>query len=176
MAGGESITTVRRCWYEQTPTGRWIPSRILLFKMMMQRKTLSGKQATGSRSVAAVRATPVSNVKAVATALVNAFAPAVAAPARRVVATRAAVEAPTTAPSFSVQEKTTNPLNLVFVATEVKGASEWSPKSLLYPRHRTFTLPLLVPVQVAPWSKTGGLGDVVGGECASVFAPHRSCP
>ena len=101
-------------------------SRIPRPKMMMQRKTLSGKQATGSRSVAAVRAAPANNVKAVATALVNAFAPAVVAPARRVVAARSAVEAPTTAPSYSVQEKTTNPLNLVFVATEVNGDSEWS--------------------------------------------------
>ena len=89
----------------------------------MQRKALSGKQATATRSMASVRVAPA-NAKPVVLAPTRvAFTPAVAFPAasRKVVATRAATEAPS-APSNTVQEKTTNPMNLVFVATEV---SKW---------------------------------------------------
>lgn len=104
--------------------------------MMMQRKALAASTASRAAAVP-VQQPRVGAPKAFApamapTAFVSAPVALVAASRTFAVACRAAAEAP--AATSTTQEKTSNPMNLVFVATEV-----------------------------APWSKTGGLGDVVGG-------------
>ena len=86
----------------------------------------------------------------------------------RVVSTRAAaakVEVSKTPVILPGQEKTNNPMNIVFVAT----GARWMGK--VRTNHRQGSLPTLLTytnfaliAEVAPWSKTGGLGDVLGGE------------
>lgn len=92
--------------------------------MMLNRKTSAAGQASGTRQVVAApaRVAGSSGVKpsVLLSATRGAFAPSVTiegSSKRTIECKAAAVEAP--APSNTKQEKTTKPMNLVFVATEV---------------------------------------------------------
>ena len=91
--------------------------------MMLNRKTSAAGQASGTRQAvpSSVRASGSSGVKpsVVLSATRGAFAPSVTVDgsSKRIIECRAAaVEA--AVPSNTKQEKTTKPMNLVFVATE----------------------------------------------------------
>lgn len=89
---------------------------------MLNRKTAYTAQARQVTSpVQAIAVLPVSSTKptlASSRAVLTPFTSVTSNISRRVVVVRAVAEA-AVAPSDTKQEKTTNPLNLVFVATEV---------------------------------------------------------
>ena len=99
-----------------------IPETHPIIKMMLNRKTSAAGQASGTRQAvpSSVRATGSSGVKpSVVLPARGAFAPSmtVDGSSKRIIECRAAaVEA--VVPSNTKQEKTTKPMNLVFVATE----------------------------------------------------------
>jgi len=153
--------------------------------MILNRKTASVAQASRQVSVPAqcVVSPVLSSSKSVFTVARGVLTPTVAISSkttRRMVETRAVAET-TAAPSSTKQEKTTNPMNLVFVATEV-GGFEGAEDELELPVSSIFALYRLLPgqrleVSVTSWEVgRSGSGERFPPPCSDPINADRPSP